>query len=239
VLTWRRLLVLVASAQAMLFLGFGALSRDRESIAFGVISLAAIALLHVRRGLLGDVLLTVVAVDVAGWLVPAAIDNVRHHDRFVALAVPSVAATIAVIAVVATIGHALARRRGNEGDAAPAVVAAIGATALLAMLVVASAVGLGNERQLPAGGVSLSARNIEYSTSRLTVASGTATVRFTNHDLFWHTFSVEGLDVDLKVPVGGQRDVTFAASPGTYTFYCSIPGHRTAGMEGTIVVTAS
>jgi len=239
VLTWRRLLVLVASAQAALFLGFGAVSRDRESIAFGAISLVAVALLHVRRGLLGDVLVTVVAVDVAGWLVPAAIDNLRHRDRFVAIAVPSVAATLALTAIVATIGHVLARRHRNDGDAAPTVVAVLGATALVAVLVVAGAVGLGNERQLRAGGVSLSARNIAYSTSTLTVPSGTATVRFTNHDLFWHTFSVEGLDVDLKVPVGGQRDVTFDAPVGTYAFHCSIPGHRTAGMEGTLIVTSA
>jgi uncharacterized cupredoxin-like copper-binding protein len=38
------------------------------------------------------------------------------------------------------------------------------------------------------------------------------------------------------VPVGSDRQVTFNAPPGTYTFYCAIPGHRQAGMVGTITV---
>ena len=30
---------------------------------------------------------------------------------------------------------------------------------------------------------------------------------------------------------------TFAVSPGTYLFYCGVPGHRLAGMEGVLTVT--
>ena len=41
------------------------------------------------------------------------------------------------------------------------------------------------------------------------------TAAFTNHDLFWHTFTIDGLGVDLKVPVGGHRRVTFTANAGT------------------------
>jgi uncharacterized cupredoxin-like copper-binding protein len=29
---------------------------------------------------------------------------------------------------------------------------------------------------------------------------------------------------------------SFEAQPGTFTFYCSIPGHREAGMEGELKV---
>ena len=62
------------------------------------------------------------------------------------------------------------------------------------------------------------------------------TVSLANHDLFWHTFTIERLGVNLDVPVGGSRSVTFTAALGTYTFICRIPGHAAAGMRGTLTV---
>ena len=41
-----------------------------------------------------------------------------------------------------------------------------------------------------------------------------------------------------KTPVfsGGTKNFTVNLKPGKYTFYCSVPGHRQAGMQGTLTV---
>jgi plastocyanin len=54
-----------------------------------------------------------------------------------------------------------------------------------------------------------------------------------------HTLVIDGVK-DFKLSVGGDGDRDSAKvrfRPGSYTFYCDLPGHRSAGMEGTITVT--
>lgn len=46
-------------------------------------------------------------------------------------------------------------------------------------------------------------------------------------------------DVHVAAEAGGSAVLEFTPTePGTYTFYCSVEGHRAAGMEGTITVQA-
>lgn len=52
-----------------------------------------------------------------------------------------------------------------------------------------------------------------------------------------HDFAVDGLGLVADVG-GGETDVQRLRidTPGRYTFFCTLPGHRDGGMEGTIVV---
>ena len=235
--SWRRLLAWCATAQSLIFLSFGAVSRDRESIAFGVALLVAVAVLRWWRATLGDVIVALVSVDALGWLAPAAVGNLRHRDGFAAIALPSTCSLLALLALTAVGGDAASRWRPRSGRSkAPAVVAAGGAGAIAVALVIAVAAGNGHGPDLPPGGVRVSTRNMAYSKSELHVTAGRVSIQLTNHDLFWHTLTISDLDLDLRVPVRGRRTATFDAPPGTYRFYCAIPGHRSAGMEGTLIV---
>lgn len=56
-----------------------------------------------------------------------------------------------------------------------------------------------------------------------------------------HTFVISELAVVMLAGAGQTVSTTVAIDPkntGRLTYFCSIPGHRAAGMEGTIVVRA-
>jgi uncharacterized cupredoxin-like copper-binding protein len=78
--------------------------------------------------------------------------------------------------------------------------------------------------------------NAAYSSTNISATSRQVTLYVTNDDLFWHTVTIDQLGVELHLPVGSHRRITFTAPPGTYTLYCRIPGHRQTGMQGTITL---
>ncbi len=61
---------------------------------------------------------------------------------------------------------------------------------------------------------------------------------FKNQGRAPHNLVIEGLGIATRTIGGGQTDtIEFtASSSGVYTFFCSVFGHRTAGMEGTLNV---
>jgi plastocyanin len=91
-------------------------------------------------------------------------------------------------------------------------------------------------REAPPGALLVETRNVAFDPTALSAPGGKVTVAMRNRDLFWHTFTIDVFRLDLRVPVGRLRTATVDARPGTYRFYCSIPGHATLGMRGTLTV---
>ena len=77
-----------------------------------------------------------------------------------------------------------------------------------------------------------------YDTTEVDTAAGTVTVNFDNPAPLSHNVVIE----DDAGETLGETDLisesttstTVDLQPGTYTFYCSVPGHREGGMEGTL-----
>jgi outer membrane protein assembly factor BamB len=93
-----------------------------------------------------------------------------------------------------------------------------------------------------AGTVSLGAldNQLAFTTNHATATAGKDTIDFTNNSALQH--DVVLVDSNNKVlgqtPIfqGGSKSFTATLTPGTYTYYCSVPGHRQAGMQGTLTV---
>ena len=65
----------------------------------------------------------------------------------------------------------------------------------------------------------------------------TVALRLENTDTQVHYFDIDTLDVHVPMPTGTPALALFTpTAPGTYTFYCRIPGHTEAGMKGTLIV---
>jgi plastocyanin len=79
-----------------------------------------------------------------------------------------------------------------------------------------------------------------FTTNKLTARSGKVTIAFTNNSSLQHNFTlVNSANTVLgKTPTfaGGSKRFSATLKPGTYTYYCSVPGHRQAGMQGTLTV---
>jgi plastocyanin len=81
---------------------------------------------------------------------------------------------------------------------------------------------------------------LKYDTSSLTAKAGTATVAFTNAAPLEHNLTIASSSGSVvgATPTfqGGSKTLTVKLAAGTYKFYCTVPGHRAAGMEGTLTV---
>jgi plastocyanin len=80
----------------------------------------------------------------------------------------------------------------------------------------------------------------KYEPASLTAKAGAVSIDFTNMAPLSHNLTVAsssgGVLGATPTFTGGSKTLSLTLKPGTYKFYCTVPGHRAAGMEGTLTV---
>jgi plastocyanin len=81
---------------------------------------------------------------------------------------------------------------------------------------------------------------LAYTTTSASAKAGNVTVEFKNPQALTHDVAFEdssGKEVGAtELIADGSDTTTVDLKPGTYTYFCTVPGHREAGMEGTLTV---
>lgn len=83
---------------------------------------------------------------------------------------------------------------------------------------------------------------LAYQVSSATASAGALVIESRNAASIPHDIAIQQgtngrvLGVGATVSNGGVSRVSVNLRPGTYTFYCTLPGHRQAGMQGTLTV---
>lgn len=96
-----------------------------------------------------------------------------------------------------------------------------------------------------AGGLTIAANpsgQLKFTKSTLNAKAGKVTIAFTNTSPIAHNITIQqGTNGKIlgATPTfqGGTKTLTLSLKPGMYTFFCSVPGHRMAGMHGVLTVS--
>lgn len=86
-------------------------------------------------------------------------------------------------------------------------------------------------------GVTVVASEFAFDPVDLTLpADEDVEVTLENAGVVEHDITVDELDLEIYAAASETVTETVNVAAGTYDFYCSIPGHRASGMEGTLTV---
>ena len=233
---WRRLAVVAALANAVILFGYGLTRGDREALVFAVVMVIGLGLLRVGTGLLGLLVMAALFVNIELWMFPAANGNATYRAGLFDLLVPALLVAFSLAGFIGAVAAMVHLRDPSAGRGAA------GPTGVIAVVFIFTSLGLvwamtdAEPQAVPEGAVEVQTTNVAFVPDTLRAGGGKVTVAVRNRDLFWHTFTIDTLGVDITAPVGGVRSASFEAEPGTYEFYCRIPGHATLGMRGTLTV---
>lgn len=132
-----------------------------------------------------------------------------------------------------------ADRSGRRGRMISAIVwsAVVGAVATSS---VAAGAGSGGSSvaEAPTRSALLTAENTAFAETSIEIQTGEVLGLFiVNRDGFAHSFDIDALDIHVQLPANATTAVMVKpTTAGTLEYYCAVPGHREAGMVGSLTV---
>jgi cytochrome c oxidase subunit II len=84
--------------------------------------------------------------------------------------------------------------------------------------------------------IEVDATSFEFDPDEITVTAGEDVAIVLSSDDLLHDFTIDDIDVHVAADRGETAEGGLRADvAGEYTYYCTVAGHREAGMEGTLV----
>jgi plastocyanin len=80
---------------------------------------------------------------------------------------------------------------------------------------------------------------LAFDKDTLTAKAGKVTIVMDNPSSLPHAVEIEGNGVEVEgetVEKGGVSEASADLEPGSYVYYCPVPGHEEGGMKGTLTV---
>jgi uncharacterized cupredoxin-like copper-binding protein len=134
---------------------------------------------------------------------------------------------------VPTMSDAAAQATRDAASAPAATPGAEGGTP-----VVGASPATGTETTTAATTIDVVSFDIYFEPSEVTIPANTdVTVNLPNQGVTPHNFSIDELEIDVDIAPGATEQVVINAPAGEYEYYCNVPGHKQAGMVGTLIVS--
>ncbi len=93
------------------------------------------------------------------------------------------------------------------------------------------------EAPAPASAQTVTSFDIYFEPKEITIPANTdVTFTLPNDGVTAHNFAIDALGINVDLPPGATETAVINAKPGSYEYYCNVPGHKEAGMVGTLVV---
>lgn len=197
--------------------------------AFGVITLVLGGVLLRKRPRWLLVLAATVAVLYLGGGAPFMVANLAHPESPGSF----LSEAFLLVAFLTVLAGVALRLWGSSHTARRGVVIAalaVAATATAGSLLTAATVDA-EARQ--AGDVPIASERSVFP-AHVELPAGEAVLWLDNRDAFHHTFVIDGADVHAVMPANSAVRVPIDLDPGTYRFWCDVPGHE--AMEGVLDV---